>query len=177
MAIKDDPVVGAAETVKALTMFPVAVQKEVVGKVARKIAKEDILPAARTRVPFDIGALHDSLTVRAAKTKRGSGEIGASVTTREGLFAGETFYGGFQEYGWIHYKDGSFVEGQPFLRPSLYENPQAKARKFSELVKRMMPRIVAKIRKRAFKKEAFGQIGKREAARESVLGALGLGDD
>lgn len=144
---------GAEETKKALNQLVPAIRKQVLRKVTRQIMKEDVFPAALDRVPYLTGELHDALIVRAAKLKRGSKNVGASVQTRDGLFQGETFYGGFQEFGWFHWKDGSFVSGSPFLRPSLYENSQEKARKFGKLTGKMIPKVVEQIRDRNFKRE------------------------
>jgi len=145
-------VIGADETRKNLEALPEAISKDILRKVTRTIMKEDVLPAAQRRVPVDFGTLQDSLTVRVAKLRRGTKDVGHAVRTREGMFQGEAFYGGFIEYGWFHWKDGSFVPGKSYLRQSLYENSGSKLRKFGRLVKLMLDPLVRKMNARQFSK-------------------------
>lgn len=114
-------------------------------------AMKIVLAQAKRDAPVESGKLAKSLAVRA--TKRSRGTIGIMVTTREGLFSGETFYGGFQEYGFHLGKRTSntdlgirkgkrrtiaqrsaisaldnarpFISTRPFLRPALDDNKTA----------------------------------------------------
>lgn len=66
-------------------------------RTGMRSAMKVVLAKAKQLVPVDSGALKRSLTIRSAKRSRSS--VGIMVTTKEGLFSGETFYGGFKEYG------------------------------------------------------------------------------
>jgi len=102
-------------------------QKKLSRQATRKAAKDIVLPEARNRVPVDTGDLDDSLTVRAVKRSRG--KIGHMVTTRDGFFKGDQFYGAMLEFGTKErkHKSGKSVGSiQPhsfaFLRPAIYDN-------------------------------------------------------
>ncbi len=92
-------------------------------KATRKAAKQIILPAVKAAIPVDSGELEDALQVRALKSKKG--RVGATVGFPDPLFKGDTFYGGFLEFGWKNTKRGYGVPGDKFLRRSLYENEAA----------------------------------------------------
>jgi HK97 gp10 family phage protein len=121
-------VTGFEELDKALGEFPAKVQKAMARKGTRKAAKDIVLPDAINRVPVDTGDLEESLTVRTIKRSRG--KIGHMVTTKEGFFKGDQFYGAMVEFGTkerTHKSTGKSVGAiQPhyhsFLRPALYEN-------------------------------------------------------
>ena len=135
---------GDEELIKAFQMLPAQLAKKVLRKVTRKVAKEEVLPLADRLVPVEFGALQDSLTVRAAKVKRGNKAVGATVQTRDGMFQGDEFYGGFQEFGWTQ-RDGVFNEGTPFLRPALYEDQPGKMRTFNNESKRLLDPAVLEL--------------------------------
>ena len=90
------------------------VQRQIARVELRKVAKEIILPEAQNRVPVDTGQLESVLKVRAIKRSRTN--FGVEVSTAEGLFQGEEYYGGFIEFGTKH------MDEQPFLRPAGYGN-------------------------------------------------------
>lgn len=121
-------VTGVAETDKRLAALPLRVQKSVSRKATRRAAKEIVLPAAKAAAPFDTGELEESLTVRATKSTRTS--FGHQVTTRDGMFAGDEFYGAFMEFGT---KERQHASGKgvgridpakhgAFMRPAVYDN-------------------------------------------------------
>ena len=140
---------GDKQLIKAFEELKGTMQKKVMRKATRAVAKEDILPRAKALVPVQFGELQDSLVVKAAKVARRSGNVGTGVTTRENLFRGETFYGGFIEYGWRHWKDGSWVEGQPFLRPALYENKMQKMQILKRVSSKEIPIVVRQAAQKA----------------------------
>lgn len=93
----------------------------VMRKVCREAVKEIVKPAVLALVPWDTGQLESKITVRAAK--RGRGKIGFWVGFPDPLFQGDTFYGGFIEFGWDH-RLGVRVEADSYLRQALYPNEQ-----------------------------------------------------
>ena len=107
--------------------------KKLRNKGARKATREAakiVLEDARRLVPVDTGQLESSLKVRARKrSRRNKGTVGHSVTTSEGLFKGEEFYGGFIELG------TSKFEGDPFLRPAIWGNQQRIRMKFVQILR------------------------------------------
>ena len=140
-------ITGFAEVNKALEEFGKNESKKLFRKVARAVAKE-VLVKAKEGAPHETGLLERSLTVRAAKLRRRSGDVGASVTTREGLFSGDTFYGGFQEFGWIM-RNGQYNPGRPFLRPAIYDHKAQWRRLASKEAKALLPEHVKAARSRA----------------------------
>ncbi|MGB0890216.1 MAG: HK97-gp10 family putative phage morphogenesis protein [Solirubrobacterales bacterium] len=90
-------------------------------QAVRETAKDIILPEVKHRVPEDEGTLLRSLTVRSTKLSRRTQKdtVGMSVETREGWFQGETFYGGFLEFGWYHWKNKMPLEFS-FMAPVIY---------------------------------------------------------
>ncbi len=95
-------------------------------QATRAVCKEILLPAARDLIPVDTGELEDQLTVRAVKGKRS--RLGHSVGFRDPLFTGDTFYGGFIEFGFTG-RDGIHVPADSFLRRPLYER-EVEVRRF-----------------------------------------------
>lgn len=89
-------ITGVDEIDRKLSRFEQSVQKKAIRKATREAAKV-ILEDARQRVPVDTGALRKSLRVRSLKRSRV--RQGHQVMTGEGFFKGDTFYGGFVEYG------------------------------------------------------------------------------
>lgn len=144
-------VTGDKATAEAFKQLPKAIQNKVLRKATRDVAKQDVLDLAKQLVPVATGALEDSLTVRAAKGLK-RGEIGASVQTRDGMFQGDEFYGGFQEFGFTQ-RDGAKNEGDPFLRPALYEESDRKLRTFMRSVQDTFQPTVVDVAKRARAKE------------------------
>lgn len=104
-------IAGRQETPKHVNAF--------VRKATRKAAKEIVLPKVRARVPVETGELESHLTVRAKKRSRKS--IGYGVTTKDGLFTGDTFYGGFLEFG-FKTRGGGFYAPDQWLRIPLYSS-------------------------------------------------------
>ena len=88
---------GDKETDRALASLEKNIQRKFTRQALRKAQKDIVLPEARARAPHDTGRLERSLTVRASKRSRRG--IGMEVQTRDGMFAGETFYGAMQEFG------------------------------------------------------------------------------
>jgi hypothetical protein len=71
--------------------------------VIRKAAREALRPvfaAVKSATPTRSGRLKRSVRLRAIARSRS--RVGARITTggSDNLFAGRTYYGGFQEYGW-----------------------------------------------------------------------------
>lgn len=90
--------------------------RAIVRKAARP-ALRPVLASAKRHAPKATGALAHSLKIRAIKRSRT--RVGAQVQTAAGSFKGETFYGGFQEWGWKQGKRGRLfrkhIEGAHFL--------------------------------------------------------------
>lgn len=72
--------------------------RELHRKAVRKAARP-ILEHAKAESPVKSGAMRKSLTIKALRRSRRG--IGVRVTQKEGLFKGDQFYGGFQEFGWL----------------------------------------------------------------------------
>lgn len=71
--------------------------------------------------------------------------VATNVETAEGLFAGETFYGGMIEFGTTErfnkqgaYRGAIAKNAFSFLRPALYDSPARKRRIFITEVARWM---------------------------------------
>lgn len=111
-------VVGAPELKAQLAALEPKVAKKLTRKAMRE-AQKIVLADAKRLVPVDTGQLRKSLAIRALKRSRS--RFGVSVQTKEGLFKGEQFYGGFIELG------TKKMEAKPYLRPALYDN-EAKVR-------------------------------------------------
>jgi hypothetical protein len=91
-------------------------------KACRAAIKEIVLPAVLARMPWDTGYLESQVVVRAIPRSRN--RMGYWVGFPDPLFQGDTFYGGFIEFGWDH-RLGVTVEADSFLRKALYENADA----------------------------------------------------
>ena len=113
---------------KLLAGMPLKMQKKLSRKATRKAAKEIVLPDAQARAPFDTGDLEESLTVKAVTRKKN--RVGHMVTTKEGFYRGDQFYGAFMEFGT---KERQHKSGRPvgridpsihqaFMRPAVYDN-------------------------------------------------------
>lgn len=88
-------------------------------KATRAAVKEIVLPEVKSLIPYRFGTLESKLVVRAITRSRG--KIGYFVGFPDPLFKGETFYGGFIEFGWDHWR-GVKVEADSYLRRALYPN-------------------------------------------------------
>ena len=89
------------------------------GKDGKKAIRKATRPAlkvvqaeAKALAPRATGALARAIRVRALPRSRR--RVGARVTIGAGEFTGETFYGGFQEWGWK--AGGRQIAGKRFLR-------------------------------------------------------------
>src|SRR6056297_489378 len=85
----------------------------------RDAIKTIVRPKVLAQVPFDTGLLQSELTVKAIKRSRS--KMGSAVGFKDDLFRGDTFYGGFHEYGY-HTRGGGVVPGDSFLRRPLYDS-------------------------------------------------------
>ncbi len=89
---------GTEELTALLKAFPTKIANKAVRKGTRAGVKV-IARTAKRFAPRRTGRLVRSIKVRAMKRRRG--RIGAVVITGEGTFKGDTFYGGFLEFGWF----------------------------------------------------------------------------
>lgn len=88
-------------------------------KLTREAVKKFVYPLVLAAIPDDTGFLKSMVKVRAIKRSRG--KMGTRVGFPDPLFQGDTFYAGFLEFGFKHYR-GPLVYGDSFLRRPLYEN-------------------------------------------------------
>jgi HK97 gp10 family phage protein len=90
--------------------------RKIVRRGSRAGAKR-ILPTARSLAPHRTGQLRGAIRVRAGKRSRKY--IAVRCTCGKDWFKGDTFYGGFQEWGWQTGKRGSAarrqVKGKHFM--------------------------------------------------------------
>lgn len=124
-------IAGRHETAKHVNKF--------MRKATREAVKQIVLPKVKARVPVETGELEASLTVRALKRSRT--RMGSGVTKKDNspqefrnpLFSGDTFYGGFLEFG-FRTRDGGFYPPDQWLRIPLYTSEaEVKAKVTSEL--------------------------------------------
>ena len=115
-------IAGKQETAKHVNKF--------MRKATREAVKEIVMPKVKARVPVETGELESSLKVRALKRSRT--RLGSGVTLKGGdapgefknpLFSGDTFYGGFLEFGFKQ-RDGGFYPPDQWLRIPLYTSEQ-----------------------------------------------------
>ena len=110
-----------AELDAKLKALPDNVQKRI-GSRALKNAALNCAQVAKANCPRKSGQLLASITIRKKRSRRYKGAC-YSVRCGAGMFKGDTFYGGFLEYGYLH---GSrklgpmrkFIPAKPFLRPA-----------------------------------------------------------
>jgi len=107
--------IGFPELERKLKELAPKVQKKVVRSAMRRVAKDIVLPAARSGAPVRSGVLKASLAVKAMKARKRA-VFGVQVQTREGWFKGEAYYGAFVELG------TRTMKAKPYLRPALNEN-------------------------------------------------------
>lgn len=86
-----------AQIVKMARGLPVALRNKIIRQELRKAAKLTILPTAKARMPVRTGLLRKSLKIRAIKRSRVNSGVRVALSSKD--FTGETFYGGFIEYG------------------------------------------------------------------------------
>ena len=130
-------VTGSKQLDKNLAAMGAKMRKKPLRTASREVAKFT-LRQAKAESPHDEGELERSLAVKAMKRSRKNKEVvGANVETKEGLFKGETFYGGFVEFGTKQrqtkegYNRGRIQKDAfAFLRPALYAFQQRKKRIF-----------------------------------------------
>ena len=132
-------VTGDKELDKLLHAFEPKLQKSLTRKATR-VAAKIVQEAAIRKVPIASGTLESVLKVRAMRRRKGRnrrGKFGHSVMAQDGFFMGDTFYGGFLEFGTKQrkHKSGKSVgEIEPgrwdYLRPALYENKKEIQRLF-----------------------------------------------
>lgn len=102
---------GLPEVTAKLREFEPRVARKQLAKATRAAAKM-VLAACKQLVPILTGALGKSLRVRAkVRTRKNKNDIGASVTTGKGWFKGDTYYGGFIEFGTEHIEAREFLRG------------------------------------------------------------------
>ncbi len=137
-----------------LKALPEKLLKQALRSATRDIAKLT-LRMARDEAPHDTGELERSLTVKALKrSRRWKWFVGSSVQTREGMFTGDQFYGGFLEYGTNRRRTKSGANRgigpeRAYLRPALYRFPDRKRRLFQvALVRWLRKQITGKGTKR-----------------------------
>jgi HK97 gp10 family phage protein len=153
-------VIGVAEVDAILKEFPNQVRKSLASTAFRTIGKK-ILQDAKQQAPKKTGQLERSLKVRALQgaRRRKAGKVGASIVTGERLFAGETFYGGFLEFGTKprHTAKPQRFVGQirpdafSFLRPALYRNEAYAKAQFATAVREAIQARSRRMLKKASK--------------------------
>lgn len=107
----DISIEGLAELDAQLAQFEPTVRRRLASKALREGARL-IRDRARKNCPVKTGTLRDSIRVRTGRVKAGQRLVRVLVTTGAGLFKGETFYGGFIEFGTSH------APAYPFIRPA-----------------------------------------------------------
>jgi HK97 gp10 family phage protein len=142
-------VTGDKELDALLKGLPLKAQKKLSRKATRKAAKDIVLPEARNRVGVDSGELEDSLKVKAIKRSRS--RFGHEVTTGDGFWKGDQFYGAFLEFGTKErqHKSGKQVgQIQPgahaFLRPAVYDNEGRITQLYVDAMKELISELPAK---------------------------------
>lgn len=88
---------GMDELTAALSRLEAFAEKDVIKKACRAGAKV-VADAAKELAPEKTGRLKNAIRVRMGRVKRGSVSALAAVGKR--WFAGDEFYGAFQEFGW-----------------------------------------------------------------------------
>lgn len=100
---------GLPEVTAKLKAFEPKLARKYLSQATRAAAKM-VLGAAKQAVPVLSGALQKSLRVRAkVRTKKNKADIGHAVTTGKGWFKGDTYYGGFIEFGTKHIAERRFM--------------------------------------------------------------------
>jgi len=105
-------------------------------KATRKVTRQYVLPSVRRYIPSDTNFLESQLKVRSLKRSRL--RQGHQVTLGgDPLFKGDSYYGGYIEYGTKarYHKSGKYVgyiEEDSYLRRGLYENKAIATKVFSD---------------------------------------------
>jgi len=135
-------VVGDKELIAKLDRLEKRDARRVLRRAHRAAAKQ-ILPKARGLAPVlrrqkgrvqrhAPGLLRRAIRVRAAKRSRKF--IGAVVTIGKGFFKGETFYGGFQEWGW-RTRRGRTIAGKLFMEEAAKRAGPGAAQRAIQMIK------------------------------------------
>jgi len=119
--------VGEKRLIRLLERSAPKAAKKAIRKGSRDGSKI-ITRAAKANAPEKSGRLGRAIKTRAAKRRRGF--IGTVTRIGAGAFLDETFYGGFQEWGWKTGKRGSEnrrqIPGKHFLEEAAKQKgPQA----------------------------------------------------
>lgn len=140
-------VTGITEIDAKLAAMPTILRNKAMRKGCREVAKIT-LKDARARAPKASGNLAKSLVVKATKISRKNRKfiVGVSVTTKQGLFQGDQFYGGFLELGTAARKQkttgratGSIDKQRwAFLRPALAAFLDTKHQVFQAVITKWM---------------------------------------
>lgn len=118
-------------------------QNRVLSYATREAARP-VLAKAKSLVPVRTGNLRRSLAIRAMKrTRRRKYIRGVLVTTRDGMFKGEQFYGGFVEFGTKR------ARAKPFLRPAVDAEAGRARLIFRHAIQEGLSREAARASKRA----------------------------
>ena len=145
-------ITGDEQLDRTLRDLPVKLQKTGIRKATRAAAKA-VRDDALRRVPVFSGDLERSITVRTAKRSNGKSlprhMFGHAVATREAMFTGETFYGGFIEFGTKarFTRSGEYrgaVDEVAFIRESLYGNVNQVRSIFRSELRRALEQIANK---------------------------------
>lgn len=136
-------ITGLEELDKYFVGLEDKIQKQALRKAVREVAKFTRVLALEY-VPEDTGLLASSIKVRARKRTNRRSErhvVGIAVNVGEKLFTGQTFYGGFLEFGTKDrfHKTGKYVgkvaRGSfDFLRRALYSFPERKREIYREIL-------------------------------------------
>lgn len=105
-------VLGGETAVKVFDGLPAVLQRNLIRKSVRKAAKP-VLDRAKANVPVDKGKLKASLKLRALRrTRKFPGRVGLKIQTsgKDSLFAGEQYYGAFQEFGTADIEPSGFLK-------------------------------------------------------------------
>lgn len=116
---------GLPQLIKALTAF----EKKVMNKGLKKCFRDGskvIAKAVKDETPKgQSGFLRKAIKVRAAKRKKN--RIGVNVQIGEGNFKGDSFYGGFVEFG-TKTADGKVkIKGRRFMKKGFDKSKDAAA--------------------------------------------------
>lgn len=109
-------------------------QKQLTRKALREGAAV-IRTEARNNTPVETGQLKKSVKTRAGKTRKDS--VSVLVSTSKKAFAGDEYYGAFQEFGWTA-RDGRKVEGKHFLERAAETKGEEAAQAVTERLKELI---------------------------------------
>lgn len=128
---------GAKELAARLDKLDKKVRNKVVSRALRAGAKV-VQSRAKQLAPRQTGALAKAIKVRTSKffmgRKKKRGEVAIDVTVGKANFQGDTFYGGFQEFGWKAGAQQRQIPGKHFMeRAANAVAPQAMAAIIAEL--------------------------------------------